>query len=98
MPMEIYLASSNSSLEAASSLTGEMTTRPPNAAPKARQTLDSVALRSRVFEFVADHPDGTRLTEIEEDMRVGRYHMSRVLRTLIDENKVEKRGLLYFAI
>lgn len=56
------------------------------------------AMRAQVFEYLAGHPDGTRMTELEMEFSMHRVQMARVLRNLIDENKVEKRDLLYFAI
>ncbi len=55
-------------------------------------------LRDRVFAYLADHPDGTRLTELEEAFGIARVQIARVIRGLIDNNKVDKRDLLYFAI
>jgi len=55
-------------------------------------------LRDRVFAYLADHPDGTRLVELEEEFGLTRIEMARVIRALIDDNKVEKLELLYFAI
>jgi len=56
------------------------------------------ALRDRVFAYLADHPDGTKLAELEAEFGVSRIEMARVVRALMDNNKVEKRELLYFAI
>lgn len=61
-------------------------------------TPEMAELRDRVFAYLADHPDGTRMTELEEEFGLARIQMARVLRTLMDDNKVEKRDLLYFAI
>ena len=55
-------------------------------------------LRDRVFAYLADHPDGTKLTELEEEFGLARIQIARIVRALIDDNKVEKRDLLYFAI
>jgi len=55
-------------------------------------------LRDRVFAYLADHPDGTKLTELEEEFGLARIQMAKVVRGLIDDNKVEKRELFYFAI
>ena len=55
-------------------------------------------LRDRVFAYLADHPDGTKLIELEEEFSVERVQVARVLHNLTDDNKVEKGGLLYFAI
>jgi len=64
----------------------------------AEVTPEITAIRDRVFEYLANHPDGTRLAELEEEFGLARVQMARVVRNLIDENKVEKRDLLYFAI
>ncbi len=74
----------------------------PTPAPVAEGTHEETpeldALRGRVFKYLADHPDGSRLVEMEAEMRASRFQMSRALRSLMDENKVEKRDMLYFAI
>ncbi len=64
----------------------------------AETTQELAAVGDRVFEYLANHPDGTRLVELEQEFDLARIQMSRVIRSLIEENKVEKRGLLYFAI
>ena len=61
-------------------------------------TPDTAALRGQVFEYLASHPDGTRLVELAEEFGVARIQMAKVIRNLVDENKVEKRDLLYFAV
>jgi hypothetical protein len=38
------------------------------------------------------------MTELEKEFGVARIQMARVIRNLMDENKVEKRNLLYFAV
>jgi hypothetical protein len=55
-------------------------------------------LRERTFVYLADHPAGTRLAELEAEFGVSRIEMARVVRALMDDNKAEKRELLYFAI
>ena len=64
----------------------------------AEVTPEIAVLRDQVFEYLANHPDGTRLVELEGEFGLARIQMARVVRNLTDENKVEKRGLLYFAI
>lgn len=51
-----------------------------------------------VFAYLANHPDGASLTELERVFGKARIEIIRVVRALIDDNKVEERGLLYFAI
>lgn len=55
-------------------------------------------LRDRIFAYLADHPDGTKLAELESEFGVSRIEMARVVRALMDDNKAEKRELFYFAI
>ena len=55
-------------------------------------------LRDKVFAYLADHPDGARMTELEKEFGVARIQMAKVVRHLTDENKVAKRDLVYFAI
>lgn len=52
----------------------------------------------QVFAYLAEHPDGTRLTDLEEEFVMGRFEMARIIKRLTDYGKVEKRDLLYFAI
>ena len=52
----------------------------------------------RVFTYLANHPDGTKLTELEEEFSLSRIQVVKVLHTLMDAHKIEKRDQLYFAI
>ena len=61
-------------------------------------TEELASLGTRVFEYLASHPDGTRLTELEQEFGLGRFQAARVVRHLMNEGKAEKRDLLYFAI
>ena len=67
-------------------------------AEPAEVTPEVAALQHRVFEYLADHPDGTRMVQLEREFDIARIQMARVLKNLMDDNKVEKRDLLYFAI
>jgi hypothetical protein len=68
--------------------------RPP--APAVGET--AVTLRDVIFTYLAEHPDGAKLTQLEQDLNMARIKLAQVMRQLMDENKVEKRELLYFAI
>ena len=61
-------------------------------------TPEAAALRDQIFEYLANRPDGTKLVELAEEFGVARIQMAKVVRNLMDENKVEKRDLLYFAV
>jgi hypothetical protein len=55
-------------------------------------------LGDKVFAYLADHPDGAKLVDMEREFGLTRIEMAKVVRALIDGNLVEKRDLLYFAI
>ena len=59
---------------------------------------ETTALNDQVLAYLADHLDGTRMTELEEKFGVARIQMARLLKELMDKNKAEKRDMLYFAI
>jgi hypothetical protein len=61
-------------------------------------TAEAVTLRDVIFEYLAEHPDGARLTDMEREFGMARIQIATALRGLIDDNKVEKRDLVYFAI
>ena len=61
-------------------------------------TAEFASLTDRVFQRLANHPDGTRLTELEQEFQLNRFLSGRAIRHLIDEGKVEKRDRLYFAV
>jgi len=68
------------------------------AAPAEEMIPETTAIRDRIFEYLANHPDGTKMTELEQEFRLARIQMAKVVKSLMDENKVEKRELFYFAI
>jgi len=68
------------------------------AAPTVVKEAPIGGLRDRVFAYLANHTNGTKLTELEEEFGIARIEMARVVRELMDDNKVEKREQLYFAI
>ena len=69
----------------------------PKTAPSTHAE-DTVALRKRVFEYLAGHPNGTKLAELELQFRKARIQMAKIIKGLLDENKVEKRDFFYFAV
>jgi len=69
----------------------------PKTAPPTH-TEEMVALRKQVFEYLADHPNGTKLAELELQFRKARIQMAKIIKGLLDENKVEKRDFFYFAV
>ena len=57
-----------------------------------------IDLSDHVIAYLADHPDGTRMTGLEEEFGVARIQIAKLLKELMGENKAEKRDMLYFAI
>lgn len=56
------------------------------------------AFCDRVFGYLANHPDGAKLVELEQEFGMARIQMSKIARLLMDKHKVEKRDNLYFAV
>jgi small-conductance mechanosensitive channel len=67
------------------------------AAEVGEVTEELASLGRRFFEYLANHPAGTRLTELEHGFGLGRFQAARVIRHLMNEGKAKKQGLLYFA-
>ena len=74
------------------------TEAPPAEPPKAEAAPPPASVRDQVFQYLADHPDGARMTELEAEFGMARIQLATLLRSLQDDNKVEKRDLFYFAI
>jgi len=84
----------------------------PGAPPAAKMTGEDIVSRAgplettgeastqreQVFAYLSDHPNGARMTELETEFNVPRIQMARILGSLIDEDKVEKRDMVYFAL
>lgn len=47
-----------------------------------------------MFEYLADHPDGTRMVELGREFGVAHIQMAGILKNLMGDNKVEERDLL----
>jgi len=73
------------------------TRRRGKAVPKAA-TAQTATLRDVVFGYLAEHPDGARLTDMEREFGMARIQIAAALRGLIDDKKVQKRDLVYSAI
>jgi len=61
-------------------------------------TPETADIRDQIFEYLANHPDGTKMTGLEEEFGLARIQIAKIVKSLMDENKVEKRELFYFAI
>jgi len=64
----------------------------------AETTPGITGTRGLVFEYLANHPGGTKMTELEKEFGLARIQMAKLLKALMNENKVEKRELFYYAI
>ena len=79
-------------------MTATMQAKRGGVAVEAKPPETVAALRAQVFEYLANHPDGVRMTELEQEFGIARIQMAKVVKSLIDKNKIEKRALLYFAV
>ena len=70
----------------------------PTPAAVAAAAPAGTTLRDVIFAYLAEHPDGARLAQMEHDLGMARIKLAGEMRSLIDEKKVEKRDLLYFAV
>lgn len=71
----------------------------PNAASEAVVEAATLPSDEAVFSYLADHPDGLRLVELEEHFGTPRIRLKDILNRLIDENKARKddERKLFFA-
>jgi hypothetical protein len=67
------------------------------AAAPMRPEDEAAALRDRVFAYLADHPDGVRFVEIEQQFKLDSHQASSVLRRLVEDGKAKRAGRLYLA-
>jgi len=70
----------------------------PPAKKAVGKAPEAATLRNQVFQYLANHPDGTKLVELEKEFGLARIKIARVLKDLMDEGEVKKRDLHYFAI
>lgn len=66
--------------------------------PSEEETATLATFNRLVFRYLASHPDGTRLVELDQEFAARCIQARQTLRHLIDEGKAEKRGPRYFAI
>lgn len=66
-------------------------------APAAPAGDESLTLRDRIFARLADYPDGVPLVQIEREFGLRRLAASRLVRSLIEDGKAQKRERRYFA-
>lgn len=74
------------------------------AAPAAKPAVPAPAkkaattLRDVIFSYLAEHPDGAKLTQMEKDLGMARIRIAKEMKGLIDGKKVRKREMHYFAV
>lgn len=76
-----------------------ITAKIPAEEPVVMETVSRAAeeLGNKIFAYIADHPDGVRVRELEEQLGVNHFKVMRALRSLREESRVQKEGGLYFA-
>jgi len=57
-----------------------------------------ISLEDRVLEFIERHPEGVRVSDMEEALGVPRQRLGKIAKTLLDKDKVRKEENLYFPL
>jgi hypothetical protein len=70
---------------------------PPPAAPAVAEGPPTT-LSDVIFTYLAEHADGARLAQMEQDLGMPRIKLATEIRSLIEDKKVQKREMLYFAV
>ncbi|RZM77706.1 hypothetical protein DYY88_14075 [Leptolyngbya iicbica LK] len=68
---------------------------PAPAAPKATPAKAAVPTEEAVFEYLQDHNDGARLTEIESTLGINRFQAVDALRSLIQKELIVQKDRTY---
>ena len=68
---------------------------PAPAAPKATTAQSAVPTEEAVFEYLQDHNDGARLTEIESTLGINRFQAVDALRSLIQKELIVQKDRTY---
>lgn len=55
-------------------------------------------MEERVLEFIESHPEGVRVSDMEESLGVARTRLGKIARRLLDEGKVRREENLYFPL
>ncbi|MEW6034232.1 MAG: hypothetical protein AB1603_05205 [Chloroflexota bacterium] len=70
----------------------------PPGATADQHAAGPITLEKRVFKYLADHPNGCRLADLEREFGLSRFQIDRALKSLMEEGKAEKRDRQYYAI
>jgi hypothetical protein len=70
---------------------------PPPAAPTVTEGAPTT-LSDVIFTYLAEHANGARLAQMEHDLGMPRIKLATEIRSLIEDKKVQKREMLYFAV
>ena len=71
---------------------------PPVEEAEEEEGGETHAVIGMVFEYLASHPDGVKVFEIEEEFGLGRKKAEKTLKRLVKDGKVEKIDDTYFAV
>ena len=71
---------------------------PPPVEEVEEDVAETHAVIDMVFEYLASHPDGVKVFELEEEFGLGRKKAEKALKRLMKDGKVEKVDDLYFAV
>jgi hypothetical protein len=57
-----------------------------------------MGMEERVLEFIERHPEGVRVSDMEDPLGVARTRLGVIAKRLLEEGKVRKEGNLYFPL
>jgi Sec-independent protein translocase protein TatA len=60
--------------------------------------LPEMGLEERVLEFIERHPEGVRVSDMEDPLGVARTRLGVIAKRLLEEGNVRKEGNLYFPL
>jgi hypothetical protein len=55
-------------------------------------------LEEKVLKFIKKHPEGVKVSDMEEPLGVARTRLGVVAKKLFEEDKVRKEGSIYFPL
>lgn len=62
------------------------------------EVAPEISLEDRVLEFIERHPEGVRVSDMEEPLGVPRQRLGKIAKSLLEDGRVRKEQNLYFPL
>jgi gas vesicle protein len=72
--------------------------RPVKEAVEEEEAPPEMGMEERVLEFIERHPEGVRVSDMEDPLSVARTRLGVIAKRLLEEGKVRKEENLYFPL